>query len=159
MKKWYVVYTKPRWEKKVVEELSKLDIEAYCPMITEMHQWSDRKKKVTVPLIKSYVFIFIEEINRDQVFAVTGVLRYLHWLKKPAVVRNSEIETLKAWMDNPETTDIAISNLSPGDELLIANGSFKGQEAIIYKVGKKRLKLILKSLNLVVSVKLKDAIL
>ncbi len=37
MKKWYVVYTKPRWEKKVVEELSKLDIEAYCPMITEMH--------------------------------------------------------------------------------------------------------------------------
>ncbi len=74
-------------------------------------------------------------------------------------MRNSEIETLKAWMDNPETTDIAISNLSPGDELLIANGSFKGQEAIIYKVGKKRLKLILKSLNLVVSVKLKDAIL
>lgn len=159
MKKWYVVYTKPRWEKKVIEELTKIEIEAYCPMITEVHQWSDRKKKVTVPLIKSYVFIFIEDVNRDQVFAVTGILRYLHWLKKPAIVKNSEIETLKNWIDNPEADDISVSNISPGDGLLIANGSFKGHEAIVSKVGKKRLKLILKSLNLVVSVKLKDAIL
>ena len=159
MKKWYVVYTKPRWEKKVIEELTKIEIEAYCPMITEVHQWSDRKKKVTVPLIKSYVFIFIEDANRDKVFAVTGILRYLHWLKKPAIIKNSEIDTLKNWIDNPEAANISVSHLSPGDGLLIANGSFKGHEAIVSKVGKKRLKLILKSLNLVVSVKLKDAIL
>ena len=65
---WYVVYTKSKQEKKVAEGLKKLGIEAYCPLVTVMKQWSDRKKKVEVPLINSYVFVNIDERQRDDVF-------------------------------------------------------------------------------------------
>ena len=77
---WYVLYTKSRQEKKVTEALNLLGVNAYCPVVTTMKQWSDRKKKVEEPLIKSYVFVNLEESNRDIVFEVPGVVRYLFWL-------------------------------------------------------------------------------
>ena len=87
---WYVVYTKPRWEKKVVEQLNQKGIECYCPLITQVRQWSDRKKKVDVPLFNSYVFVHLEESDRNSVFLSSGVVRYLFWLGKLAVVRAIE---------------------------------------------------------------------
>ena len=57
---WYVLYTKPRQEKKVADGLIAIGIAAYCPLVTTIKQWSDRKKKVEVPLINSYVFVNIE---------------------------------------------------------------------------------------------------
>ncbi len=155
---WYVIYTKSRWEKKVAEELSQLGMEAYCPTITEVKQWSDRKKKVVSPLFKSYVFVRIMEKSRDKVFAVPGVVRYLYWLGKPAVVKDSEIKTIKDWLDNDKVEDISTDHLSPGDRITIANGNFKGQEAIINEIGKKRLRLILKNMGVVVNVKISEAV-
>ena len=57
---WYVVYTKPKWEKKVAERLNEIGITAYCPFITKVSQWSDRKKKIEVPLFNSYIFVKID---------------------------------------------------------------------------------------------------
>jgi len=67
---WYALYTKPKNEKKVTEQLQKSGIEVYCPMVTQIKQWSDRKKKTETPLIPSYVFVNIEEKNRNDVFEV-----------------------------------------------------------------------------------------
>ena len=88
---WYVVYTKPKWEKKVAEQLTQRGIECYCPIVTEVRQWSDRKKKVEVPLFNSYVFVRLAEVDRNLVFQSSGVVRYLFWLAKPAIVRDEEI--------------------------------------------------------------------
>ena len=55
--KWFAVYTQSRAEKKVFERLTKADFEAFLPLTTVVKQWSDRKKKVKVPLINSYVFV------------------------------------------------------------------------------------------------------
>ncbi len=155
---WYVLYTKPRWEQKVARELEEMEIESYCPLITEVRQWSDRKKKVTSPLFKSYVFVKMEDAHRSRVFEIPGVLQYLQWMGKPAVVRESELETIKAWLKDDHIKEVEVSHLSPGDNLTIANGSFKGKEAIIQEVGKKRLRLILKSLGCVVNVRVQDAL-
>ena len=155
---WYALYTKPRWEKKVASELEKMDIEVYCPMITEVKQWSDRKKKVTSPLFKSYVFVRLPEKERAKVFAVQGVVQYLFWLNKPAIIREEEINTIKTWLEDERVEDIEVSHLSPGDKIIISDGSFKGKEALIQEVGKKRLKLILKSLGLVVNVRVADVL-
>ena len=92
---WYVLYTKPKWEKKVAEQLNEKGIECYCPLIIKVKQWSDRKKKVEVPLFNSYVFVQIEDANRNSVFVSNGVVRYLFWLGKPAIVRDEEIDILK----------------------------------------------------------------
>ena len=155
---WYALYTKPRWEKKVAQDLEKQGFKTYCPEITEVRQWSDRKKKVTTPLFKSYVFVFLEEKDRSKVFDTPGVVQYLFWLGKPAIVRDEEINTIKSWLEDESVEEIRINHLTPGDKLTIANGSFKGKESIVEKVGNKRLRLILKDLGVVVNVKVSDAL-
>lgn len=155
---WYALYTKPRWEKKVEKELQVQGIEAYCPQVTEVRQWSDRKRKVTSPLFKSYVFVQLEEKDRAKVFDVPGVVQYLFWLGKPAIVREEEINTIKVWLKDEQVEDIEISHLTRGDLLTISDGRFKGKEAVVEKIGKKRLRLILKDLGLVVNVKVSDVL-
>ena len=154
---WYALYTKPRWEQKVAKELEKRDIEVYCPTITEVKQWSDRKKKVTSPLFKSYVFVYLEEKNRSQVFDVPGAVQYVFWLGKPAIIRDAEIELIQRWLDDDRVESVDTEDITPGDIINIASGSFKGQEAIVTEIGKKRLRLVLKSLGLVVNVKISEA--
>ena len=46
MKKWFVLYTKPNQEIKVVEQLKEMGISCYCPTVTIIKQYSDRKKKI-----------------------------------------------------------------------------------------------------------------
>lgn len=155
---WYVIYTKPRWEKRVAAELEKLNMETYCPVVTEIRQWSDRKKKIVTPLFKSYVFVRLTEKERSNVFQVTGVIQFLYWLGKPAVVKNAEINTIKDWLDDDRVENVSTDHLTTGDKITIANGEFKGQEAIIAKIGSQRLRLILKSMGWVVNVKVSEAL-
>jgi transcription antitermination factor NusG len=93
MKNWYVVYTKPKWEKKVAEQLTKMGIEC-CPLITQVRQWSDRKKKVVVPAFNSYV-VQVADSDRSLVFQSVGSSLFV-WLGKPAIVRDEEIGTIKS---------------------------------------------------------------
>lgn len=155
---WYALYTKPRWEKKVAQDLEKQGIETYCPEITEIRQWSDRKKKITTPLFKSYVFVHLDDKDRAKVFNIPGAVQYLFWLGKPAVVRDEEIKTIKLWLEDGRVEDIEVSHLTPGDKLTIASGSFKGRDAVIQKIGNKRLKLVLKDLGMVVNVKVSEVL-
>lgn len=155
---WHVIYTKPKAESRVAETLKKIDVEVYCPMVTEVRQWSDRKKKLSVPLFRSYVFIKISEKERHKVFDVPGVVRYLYWLGKPALVRDTEIETIKDWLRGGRVEDVVIENLSPGDRIVIKSGAFKHQEAIIKKIGPKRIRLVLTDLGCAVTAKTRDVL-
>ncbi len=155
---WYVIYTKPRTEKRVAETLEQMGLEVYCPLTTEIKQWKDRKKKLRSPLFKSYVFIKLEEKKRNLVFDVPGVVRYLFWLGKPAVVRNEEIEIIKEWLDDEKVMDVKVEHLSEGDKIIIKNGAFKDQEAIIREVGKRKMRLILPKLGCTVEVNTKEVI-
>ena len=155
---WHVIYTKPRWEKKVSDLLEKKGIITYCPLVTEVRQWSDRKKKITTPLFKSYVFVKLDEKDRFLVFDVPGVVKYLYWLGKPAIVRQEEIDTIKNWLDDERVKFTEIHHLTPGDHLTIAGGSLKGKEAQISEMGSRRIRLVLKDMGLVVNVKISEAI-
>ena len=90
-KKWYVIYTKPRWEKKVTELLSRKKIEHFCPLNKVQRQWNDRKKVVDEPLFTSCVFVHIDETEQMAVRLTDGVVNFLYWLGRPAEVRNDEI--------------------------------------------------------------------
>ena len=59
MKKWFVLYTKPHQEIKIAEQLKEIGVSSYCPTVTVVKQYSDRKTKITKPLMPSYVFVFI----------------------------------------------------------------------------------------------------
>ncbi|MGA9637280.1 UpxY family transcription antiterminator [Flavobacterium sp.] len=151
---WYVVYTKPKWEKKVVEQLVKLGIECYCPLVIKMRQWSDRKKKVEVPLFNSYVFVQLEESDRNLVFQSAGAVRYLFWLGKPAIVRDDEISTIKKWLEKPNNIDISILPYKIGDKIKVESGPFLGQEAVVKELNKTHCMLVLESLGCVLKMDL-----
>ncbi|MEP6750927.1 MAG: UpxY family transcription antiterminator, partial [Bacteroidota bacterium] len=97
-KKWYVVYTRPRWEKKVADQLSRKKIDYYCPLNRVHRQWSDRKKIVLEPLFSAYVFVQIDETEQLQVRLTDGVINFVYWLGKPAVIKNEEIHAIREFL-------------------------------------------------------------
>jgi transcriptional antiterminator RfaH len=147
---WFAIYTRPKNEKKVTEQLTKLGIEVYCPLVIQVKQWSDRKKKVETPLISSYVFVNIEEAERNRVFDVHGVVRYLFWLGKPAIIRNEEIDLLKDSLKDVIST-FEISEIKPGDIMNISRGPFQGKEGVVKSVEKNKIQLILKELSVIIT--------
>jgi len=152
---WYVVYTKPKWEKKVAEQLTEKGVECYCPLVTQIKQWSDRKKKVEVPLFNSYVFVRLAEKDRNSVFQSSGVVRYLFWLGKPAIVRDEEIATIKKWLNASDQYEISVSSLQVGDKVTLESGPFKSQQAVVQEVNKTSYTLVLESMGCVLKMKLK----
>ena len=155
---WYVLYTKPRTEKKVAQRLEQMGVAVYCPLITEIKQWKDRKKKLKSPLFKSYVFIQLQEQERNLVFDVPGVVKYLFWLGKPAVVRDEEIKIIQDWLEGEQVDDAKVDHLNEGDQISIKNGVFKDCKAIIREVGKRKMRLILPKLGCTVEVLTKEVV-
>lgn len=147
MLNWYALYTKPRKEQKVAQQLQQLGFTIYLPLKTEIKQWSDRKKKVTSPLFTSYVFIHIEESKRQEVFIIDGVLNYVFWLGKPAVIRNEEMKLMRNEIEMPNH-GIEVSSIAPGERIELQQGVFKGQEAIIQHVSNQKVHLFLMSLGI-----------
>jgi transcriptional antiterminator RfaH len=153
---WYVVYTKPKWEKKVAERLNEIGVVTYCPLITKVSQWSDRKKIISVPLFNSYIFVQIAEKDRNRIFEVTGAVRYLFWLGKAAVVKDSEIEAIKEWLSVPDVYEVTLDQWKKGDKIVLDSGPFVSQSAVIQEVKQNHYILILESLGCVLKVNKKE---
>jgi transcriptional antiterminator RfaH len=149
---WYVVYTKPKWEKKVAERLNEIGVVTYCPLIKKTSQWSDRKKTISVPLFNSYIFVQIEDKYRNRAFEIPGAVRYLFWLGKPATVRNEEIEVIQNWLSAPATYEVTLDQWKKGDKIILESGPFISQSAIIQEVKQNHYILILESLGCVLRV-------
>ena len=91
---WYAIYTKPRWEKKVHSLLTEKKIESYCPLNKVRKKWSDRMKTVEEPLFKRYVFARVNEEEQTKVRMTAGVMNFVYWQGKPAIIPAKEIETI-----------------------------------------------------------------
>jgi transcriptional antiterminator RfaH len=143
---WYALYTNHRQEKKVSEALNQRGIEAYCPVYTTWVQWSDRKKKVDKPLFTSYVFVKLEEKDRDLVFTVSGIVRYVFWLGKPALIKDAEIEQIRIFLK--EITPNALITFQPLDPVQIVEGLLKGKSGVVEHIHKHTLVIRLEQLGL-----------
>jgi len=155
---WFVLYVKAQKEVMVATTLAKLGLEVYCPVTKEIRQWSDRKKTIEAPLFKSYVFVRLDEADRNLVFEVPHVVRYLFWLGKPAVVRSSEIETIKSWLSDDSVDEVVLERYNSGQEITITKGVLQNRQATIQKIDGKRMRLILKDIGMVVCAKTKNVL-
>ncbi len=150
--KWFVLYTKRHQEIKVAKALEKIGIESYCPVFIKLKQYSDRKKKVSQPLLSSYVLVKIKDKDRNRVFAVPGIIRYVFWLGRPAIVREQEIELMQNNLSGIYE-EISISRIKKGTKFTIPSGPFEGQEGKVINLLKNKIKLELSSLGLYVTLK------
>ena len=151
-KKWFVVYTRPQQELKVAGQLSAMGITNYCPTITLIKQYSDRKKKVSKPLLSSYVMVRLEENQREKVFSCSGIVRYLFFLGKPVVVPAFEIDSMQDHLSGVYN-DIKITTLSVGDSHMITQGPFSGVLGKVVQSDNTKVKLELASLGMSIILK------
>ena len=152
--KWFVVYTKSRNEKKVEEKLNKLGIEAYCPVKTEIRVWSDRKKKVLVPLLPSMVLVKLLDSERNKVFGASGVVRFMFWNGEPVVVRDDEVLVLKEVAQSKDMKLDNVAALRPGANIEMTDFGFDEQSGEVKHVSRNQCWVVLKKLGFVVKLQM-----
>ncbi|MDF2188452.1 UpxY family transcription antiterminator [Paraflavitalea sp. CAU 1676] len=146
-KHWLAVYTRPRWEKKVIKLLSNKHVENYCPLNRVVRKWADRKKVVLEPLITSYVFVHASEPEYVGIKETDGILNFVHWLGKPAIIKNSEIETLQKFLLDHTTVSLEKIEVNVNDEVKIIQGPLLAQEGKVVEVQYNYVKVMLPSLG------------
>ena len=150
---WYVLHTRPRCEKKVEEQLLSFGIIAYCPTRSETRLWSDRKKRIEVPILPSMVLVKIDDKDINRVFASSLVVRYMFWLGKRAIVRQSEIDILKKYLNGDYSfINSKLLDFKVGDSFSLP--SFNNEKGIINKISNNNIWIYLKSIGYSVKLKL-----
>jgi len=123
---WFALYTKPRAEKKVLEELQQIGIDVYLPMRKELRQWSDRKKWVETPVINSYIFVRIQKDHFRRVFESKGVVSYVSNKGKAIMIPDREIEAMQRTVASNLTFNVEIGAIQKGQTITITSGPLKG---------------------------------
>jgi transcription antitermination factor NusG len=144
---WYALYTKPRWEKKVHALLSEKKIESYCPLNKVRKKWSDRMKTVEEPLFRSYVFARVNEEEQTKVRLTPGVMNFVYWQGKPAIIPAKEIETIRKFLNEYENVMTEPIQLKEDGRVTIRQGLFMDHEAKILKIEGNRVKVEIQSIG------------
>jgi transcription antitermination factor NusG len=129
---WFAVQTRSRFEKKVARQLQEKEIEVFLPLVTERHQWSDRKATVHSPLFPHYLFVRIPECmdTRVSVLRTVGVEGFVGGRGAGAAIPDAEIESIMTVLSNG-TPFIPYPFLNVGSRVRIRGGSLDGVEGIL----------------------------
>lgn len=131
MLNWYAVYVNVKHEKKVVHKLTDKGIEAYTPFVKKMQQWSDRKKMVEFPMLSGYVFVNIEEVEKENVLKCAGVYSFIKFNGIEAKIRDVEIAILKSIEESGYDVTHEVEELKLLDEVEIIQGQLKGLKGTV----------------------------
>jgi len=158
VKQWHVIYTKSKWEKKVDQFLTDKGFESWCPVQMQERYWSDRKKIIYVPLFRSYVFVKASKEDYTNILSTFGAVNFLYFEKKPAIIRDIEIEEIKKYLGLSTISNIEIvdmSNMPPQTKVAINQGLFMGRRGEVIKASKSNVFVRLESLNMMMIVEFK----
>lgn len=133
---WVALYTNPRMEKKAERNLAEAGFEVYLPIRRELHTWSDRKKWVDTPLIKSYIFAKITNKQVTPVRNVQGVSNIVAFKQQIATIPEAEIQMMKDFIASE--LDIQVRNselLKSGTRVRITGGPLEGKTGMLVDDG------------------------
>ena len=148
---WYAVYTRPRWEKKVASLLQDKGINNYCPLNKVMRQWSDRKKVIQEPLFKGYVFVQVSDADKWELLTVNGIVNYVHWLGKPAVIRNAEIEIIRKFLHEFNDVEVTENRMDLHKTVRVKQGVFMNYRGIVLELQGNKAKVLIESMGIQLS--------
>ena len=129
---WFAMYTKPRHEFKAATQLEDNDIEYFLPTITKLKQWSDRKKKVTEPLFRGYIFIYGNEKDRLNALQQTAIVRSIIFNGKPATIPDWQIENLQKMLEGKPDVSV-LNELKAGTKVKVISGPFQDVEGTVFE--------------------------
>jgi len=148
---WYAVYTKPRWEKKVAEHLAEKGIDHYCPLAKVTRQWSDRKKVVHEPIFKGYVFVKTPDATKWELRKIPGILNFVYWLGKPAKIKETEIITIKKFLNEFNDVEVQKKGLVVNSTVRVTQGILMNYEGMVIEVFGNRAVVKIDSLDIQLS--------
>jgi transcription antitermination factor NusG len=130
--KWFVVYTRPKAERKVASSMAEMGLDSYLPLCKVMRQWSDRRKMIEIPLFPNYVFVKATDSHRGKLFTIKELVKFVLIDKKPAVIRDSEIDSIKKVLD--EGTEVGVGDyFQEGMRVKLTTGRLAGVEGVVIK--------------------------
>jgi transcription antitermination factor NusG len=134
---WYAVYVRSRYEKKVYRQLLEQDVNSFLPMLETVRQWSDRKKRVSEPLFRGYVFVRINYHKEHvKVLDTDGVVKFIGIGRNPSIISERDIEWLQRLVREPEAVRRTVDALPPGKNVRVLAGPFKDFEGVVVKTGR-----------------------
>ncbi len=128
-KKWFAVYTRARYEKKVEKRLRESNITCYLPVKNQLRQWSDRKKWVEMPLFSSYIFVYVDDTEHDTVLKTVGAVRFVTFEGKAAQIPDKQIENIKWILSTNVETNLVEEDIPSGSKIEILKGPLMGLRA------------------------------
>ena len=155
VKYWYAVYVRSRHEKKVYHLFEEKGLESSLPLIKTTRQWSDRKKKVEVPLFRGYVFVRIN-IGKDKlnIIKTDGVVKFIGIKKKPSRIPDEEIHWVHMMVEESNTVQNE-KEIPLGQKVRVIAGPFKGVEGVVMRAGNQsRLVVVIESIMHAVSLEI-----
>jgi len=137
--RWYAAYTKSRSEKKVLKRLTDNGFEAYLPIRRKRHQWSDRLKWVEEPLIRSYIFLHVNESEYYNAINTPGLVCYVTFEGKAAPIPDRQIDILKVLLNEGAEMEVSNERFAPGEKIIVISGTLVGMqgEMVEYRGRKK----------------------
>ena len=155
VKYWYAIYVRSRYEKKVHQLLLEKGIESSLPLIKTTRKWSDRKKKVEIPLFRGYVFVRLDiSIDKLDILQTDGVVKFIGIRNKPSRIPDEEIHWVHMMVEESNTVKNE-KEIPVGQKVRVAAGPFKGVEGVAMRAGNQsRLVVVIESIMNAVSVEI-----
>lgn len=143
---WFAVYTRPRHEKKVAQQLSNKGVEVFLPLRAVISNWKDRRKEVQFPLFTGYVFVHIVLEDRLSVLRIPGVVQFVASEGKPVAIPDYQIDAVRQLVNSGLKYD-PYPYVKEGMRVTIRNGPLKGVEGLV--VAKRKKHLLVLSVDLI----------
>jgi transcriptional antiterminator RfaH len=157
---WYLIYTKPRHEKKVYSSLTEMSIKAYLPLTKKLRNWHDRKKYIDEPLFPSYVFVYLDDMQSYYAGMDSGgALYYVKMGNEIARVNEAVVNNIRLIASQDKEFEVSACRFAPGQQLFINKGVLTGLSCEVIKIDNKQKLLVRVELlrrNLVLSMPLEN---
>jgi transcription antitermination factor NusG len=129
-KGWYGVRVRSNGEAQASSELSAREFEAFLPTQRVRRRWSDRVKRLEVPLFPGYLFCKFWPQERVKVLEAPAVIQVLGIGGTPIPVSDTEIADIRTLVDS-HLTITPWPYLSTGQRVRIGHGPLAGIDGII----------------------------
>lgn len=140
--KWFVMYTTSRSEKKVADRLKENGFEVFLPMIEELRQWSDRKKKVQRAMFNGYVFVKTRRNQLWECLQIPGAVKFVHFSGQHATIREEDLDIIKRVTETGVGVESDGSTIAPGEKVIVIGGPLQNMTGEVIEKGNKDYLLI-----------------
>lgn len=148
-KRWVVIYTRPKWEKKVDYLIKQRGVEAFCPLVKTRKKWADRIKTVELPLFDSYLFARVDANELLSIKQTSGVVDLVYHCGVPAEITDEEIRRVRLLISQniEELESVSFDQVSIGDRIKVKEGVLSDWQGEIITIKGKSVVMVLEQFN------------